>query len=802
MTDFVRSIRIALRGLGRTPGFLASAVLILGLGIGTAVAVFTVFRAVLVQRLPVADPDRVVVISTYREKVDVEFGLVKTDLKAVKREARTMRDVAGYAHWGTSEGPLVDGDRTLTLGRVVATGGFFEVLGARAAIGRLLRPEDDVPGAAPVLVLSYQNWQRWFGGDSSVVGHHLYEPYSQREYTVVGVAPAGLDFPNGAGYWLPWSEFDTFDVIAIARLAPGASPRAAADEFASIIKRTPQKWRTGSMNITGAKVVPFTQAMLGDVRPVLIALGAAVALLLAIACVNVGGLLLLRASTRARELAIRRALGATYSDVARQLLLESGLIAVGGGVVGFLSAGILVQLLVAAAPARLPRLDVIRLSGTPVWMAIGVTVAAVLLFGVVPSLIAARTDVASALRFDSRSGRDSASRRRFRHVLVAAQTTLALVMLSGAALLARSLGRLESIDLGYIPDHLTQLATSWPSKKYDSVAKYYPLGEEILRRWRSIPGVVSVTPALIPPLIGDNVFLGRFDKEGQSASDRTSNPFLPEMSGDRDYFRTFGTRLLSGRAFTDADREDGAQVAIVSETVARRMWPGENPIGKRIRYLMLDSTSWRTVIGVAEDAHIRTLRTSSPIVYVPWRQMGFWQFNFAIRTRGNIGTVLPALRRELAPIDPLLKLWYVHPTDELLAGPLTQPRISAYLMSVFGIAALLLAAIGLYGLMASLVRERTREIGVRMALGATPERLRREVLAQALKVTGAGALVGIVAALATSKLLTAMLFELSPTDPLALAASCGVLLVVIVIAAYGPARRATKIDPSIALRAD
>jgi predicted permease len=802
MTDFVRSVRIALRGLGRTPGFLASAVLILGLGIGTAVAVFTVFRAVLVQRLPVADPDRVVVISTYREKVDVEFGLVKTDLKAVKREARTMRDVAGYAHWGTSEGPLVDGDRTLTLGRVVATGGFFEVLGARAAIGRLLRPEDDVPGAAPVLVLSYQNWQRWFGGDSSIVGHHLYEPYSQREYTVVGVAPAGLDFPNGAGYWLPWSEYDTFDVIAIARLAPGASPRAAADEFASIIKRTPQKWRTGSMNITGAKVVPFTQAMLGDVRPVLIALGAAVALLLAIACVNVGGLLLLRASTRARELAIRRALGATYGDVARQLLLESSLIAVGGGVVGFLSAGLLVQLLVVAAPARLPRLDVIRLSGTPVWMAIGVTVAAVLLFGVVPSLIAARTDVASALRFDSRSGRDSASRRRFRHVLVAAQTTLALVMLSGAALLARSLGRLESIDLGYIPDHLTQLATSWPSKKYDSVAKYYPLGEEILRRWRSIPGVVSVTPALIPPLIGDNVFLGRFDKEGQSASDLTSNPFLPEMSGDRDYFRTFGTRLLSGRAFTDADREDGARVAIVSQTVARRMWPGENPIGKRIRYLMPDSTSWRTVIGVAEDAHIRTLRTSSPIVYVPWRQMGFWQFNFAIRTRGDIGTVLPALRRELAPIDPLLKLWYVHPTDELLAGPLTQPRMSAYLMSVFGIAALLLAAIGLYGLMASLVRERTREIGVRMALGATPERLRREVLLHALGVAGTGAVVGLAAALLTSKLLTALMFEVSPTDPLALAGACGVLLIVILIAAYGPAHRATKVDPAIALRSD
>jgi putative ABC transport system permease protein len=802
MNDLVRSIRVAFRGLARTPGFLTAAIVILGLGIGTAVAVFAVSRAVLFQRLPVADADHVVVISTYRKNQDSEFGLVKSDLKAVKRDARTMREVGGYAHWATSEGPLVDGDRTLTLGRVVVTGSFFDALGAHAVVGRLIRPEDDLPGAAPVIVLSYQNWQRWFGGDSSVVGHHLYEPYSQADYTIIGVAPPGLDFPNRAGYWLPWQNNDQFDVIAVARLAPGATPRAAADEFASIVKRTPQKWRTGAMNITGAKVLPFTQAMLGDIRPVLIALSAAVALLLTIACVNVGGLLLLRASTRARELAIRRALGATYGDVARQLLLESTLIAVAGGVLGLMSAAALVELLVVAAPARLPRLDVIQLSGTPTWIGVGVTIVAVLLFGVVPSLVAARADVASVLRFDSRSGRDSASRRRFRHVLVAAQTTLALVMLSGAALLARSLANLESMTLGYKSDHLAQLSVSWPTKKYDSVSKYYPLGEEIVRRWRSIPGVVAVTPTLIPPLVGDNVFLGRFDKEGQSASEVAGNPFIAEMSGNGDYFRTFGTRILSGRAFTDNDREDTAPVAVVSDMVAKRMWPGENPIGKRIHYLLPDSISWRTVIGVAEDSHIRTLRAATPIVYVPWRQMGFWQFGLAMRTRGEIGSVLPAMRRELVTIDPLLRLWYVHPTDELLAGPLAQPRISAYLMSVFGIAALLLAAIGLYGLMASLVRERTRELGVRMALGAEPERLRREVLSHALRLTGAGALVGVVVALAASKLLTTMLYELSPTDPLALAAACGVLLVVIVVAAYGPARRATKIDPAIALRAD
>jgi hypothetical protein len=231
-----RAIRVSLRGLARTRGFTAAALLILGLGIGTAVAVFTVCRAVLLERLPVTDPDHLVVISTYRQQTDVEFGLVKSDLKAVKRESRTLRDVAGYAHWGTSQGPLVDGDRTLTLGRVIVTGGFFDVLGARAVVGRLLHPDDDVPGAAPVLVISYQNWQRWFGGDPSVVGRHLYGPYSQLTYTIVGVAPPGLDFPNGAGYWLPWSNVDGFSVIAIARLVGGANASEAANEFAGIVK--------------------------------------------------------------------------------------------------------------------------------------------------------------------------------------------------------------------------------------------------------------------------------------------------------------------------------------------------------------------------------------------------------------------------------------------------------------------------------------------------------------------------------------------------------------------------------------
>jgi putative ABC transport system permease protein len=796
MPDFARQVRIALRGLRRTPAFTAAAILILGFGIGTAVAMFTVFRAVLIERLPVRDPERVVVMSTYKDP-KVEYGLGAQNLKEVLRGSRTIRDIAGFAHWGTSQGPLVDGDRTLTLGRVVVTGGFFEVLGARPALGRLFRREDDQKGAAPVLVLSYKAWRRDFGGDSSVVGRRLYEPYSQQNYTVVGIAPAGLDYPTGSEYWIIWPE-PGYSAIAIARLAPGATPSAAAAELFAVLQRiSPQ------LHITGARAIGVAQAMIGDVRPILFLLTGAVLLLLLIACVNVGGLLLLRAGSRSRELAIRRALGATYGDVARQLLLESGLLAAAGGLFGLACARALTKVLLVLAPTQLPRADVIQLAGTPILAGIGVTVITVLLFGVVPSLIAARTDVAATLRLDARSGRDSTARRRFRHVLVAAQTMLALMMLAGGALLARSLARLQSLSLGYDADHLTMLATSWPSKKYDSVSKMYPLGEDLTRRWRAIPGVVAVTPTLIPPLVGDNVFLGRIDLEGQSESDRASNPIVPIESGGKEYFRTLGTRLLRGRSFEDADREDAELVAVVSESVARRLWPGQDPIGKRIHYWTPDSiNAWRRVIGVAADTHLRMFRDATPTVYVPWRQAGFWQFNFAIRTSGDIGTVLPALRREARAVDPQLMLWYVHPMDELLAKPLARPRMSAVLMSMFAAAALLLAAIGLYGLMASVVRESTREIGIRMALGAAPERLRRDVLGQALLVSGSGAVIGLVATLVTSRLLAAMLFDVSPTDPVALAGACAVLLVVVTIAAYVPARWATKVDPASALRSD
>lgn len=793
MDRIARDFRTAVRGLRRTPTFSVTAVLILALGIGMAVAMFTVFDAVLVRQLPVQQPDRLVVLWTYQDPA-VELSIGRKTFEQIRPGTRTLREVAGVVHWGATPAPLVDGERSVVLNRALVTGNFFDVLGARAALGRLLRPEDDVPGAPRVIVLSYAAWQSQFGGDSAVIGRRLIEPYGQTPHTIVGVAPPGLDYPAGAGYWVPpWPG--EMQMTVVARLAPNATAEDARFEFFSMAQRLAPDW-----HFVGAQVVPFPEAVTGRVRPVLIVLTAAVALLLLIACVNVGNLLLLRAAMREREIAIRRALGASQGDVVRQLLVESGILAAAGGVLGLLAAKVLLRVILVVAPERLPRVDVIRLAGAPLVIAVAVTLVAVLVFGVAPALLAARGTVATTLRLDARSGSGTRQRRQLRHALVASQVALALIMLAGAGLLARSLDRLQRVALGYTADHLSFLELAYPAAQYDS-SRLATLGDQLASRLRAIPGVTALTPVLLPPFLGANVFRGRLDIEGQSPAEAEANPLVPLEVGGPDYFRTIGIPLLRGRGFLDSDRAEGPLVAVVSEAVARRVWPNENPIGKRIRYWGADSATWRTVVGVAGDIRYRSLREPNPSVYVPWRQ-GYWQGGFAIRTTGSLAAVLPALRREIRVVDPQLSLWHARTMDDLLAGPLAQPRLSAMLLSGFGLAALLLAAVGLYGVMASAVREQTRELGIRMALGATAGRVRRDVLGHALGVTVVGAAIGVAGALASSRLFTALLFEVSPTDPVTLAGVCALLVGVGGAAAYLPARRATKVDPARALRAD
>jgi predicted permease len=465
---------------------------------------------------------------------------------------------------------------------------------------------------------------------------------------------------------------------------------------------------------------------------------------------------------------------------------------------GLACAEALRRTLVALAPLQLPRTDVVLAAGLPVGVAAAVSILAVLLFGVVPAFVAVRRNPASPIRLDARGGNDSRQRRRVRHGLVAAQIALAVVMLAGAGLLARTLQRLEQLHLGYTASHLSILQLSIPWAKYDSMPSILRLYDAIGPRLSAVPGVVAATPVLIPPFMGLSVWIGSWEAEGRTTASDPA-PTAPFEVGDAQYFRTFGIPIRRGRGFLDTDRENAPQVAVVSETMARHTWPGQDPIGQRLRAKNEDV--WRTVVGVAGDIRIRSLRDASPTVYLPYHQFN-WQGFIAIRTSGELATVLPAIRRAVSAADPTVGLWRARTMDQFLDAPLAEPRMSALLMSGFGLVALLLSAIGLYGVMASAVREQTRELGVRMALGASPKRLLGDVLRRAMGVSAAGAAVGLGAALLVSRFARALLFEVGPNDPIALLGACTLLLVVALIAAYVPARLASRVDPARALQAD
>ena len=538
---------------------------------------------------------------------------------------------------------------------------------------------------------------------------------------------------------------------------------------------------------------------------------------------NVGNLLLLRAAGRAHELGVRRAIGAGAVDVLRQLLTESGVLAVTGGVLGVGLGGVLLKALFRLAPAGLPRADLIGMAGAPVAVGGLVTALAVVLFGVVPSLGTLRFDLFSPLRSDNRSGTESRVQRKVRQALVATQIALALVLLAGAGLLGRSFARLAGLNLGYSIEQVSLLTLTLPWQPWATQCGWYgPLPtpvdtaraqvclnqsafdfhDRIMERLRVQPEIVSLSPVVLPPFLGPSAGMSRVVVEGQSDEEGKSNPFLGLDAVGPDFFRTLDIPILQGRGFTDADREGAPKVAVVTEGAARRLWPHQAALGRRFHYPGQSAPdSQMTVVGVIPDVRYKEYREATPTILRPYRQLDV-EGLFVVRTRGSIAATLPAIRRAVRDVHPEADVVKAQAMDELIAPQLAQPRFHALLLSTFALAALVLAAIGLYGIMASAVAQQTRELGVRLALGATPAGLRTWVLRQALTVAGAGAVVGLLGALAGSRLLTSMLFEISPSDPVTLIGVSLLLLTVALLAAYLPARRATKIDPARALRAE
>jgi predicted permease len=819
-----RELSQAARSLRRAPAFSVTVVLILGLAIGMSSAMFTVFQSVLLRHLPARQPEQIVELSGVASGAATEVPITPGQLHRLRRETHTLREAAGLAHWRVLADALADGDRRLVLREAVVTDDFFAVLGADPALGRLFRAGDEVPWGASArnvgvpVVLSYAAWRRGFGGDSSVIGHHLVSPKLSWTMTIIGVAPPGLDYPRGVEYWIA-SEYGSIDVVA--RLSPNATPEAARKDFLTFLERDPEQARNLGANSVGAQVHTLDDMVTGQARPALLALSAAVVLLLVLACVNVGNLLLLRAAGRVRELSIRRAIGASAMDLLQCLFAESLLLAVGGGVLGVVFARVLLDALIRLAPSGLPRTDLIVLAGTPLLTGSLVTAATVILFGVAPSLVALRFDLSTPLRSDTRSGTEGRRLRKVRQALVASQLALAVVVLAGAGLLVRSLARLATMDMGYPTEQLTMLSVSLPWGTYardcrpsgtvltaaDTTAWSRCAGrvnfvahERIMANLRTLPQVVSISPAAAPPFLGSNVWMGRFAAEEQSDAEAKTNPWFGFDAVGPDFFRTLGVPLVSGRVFTDADREDAPRVAVITEGVARRLWPNQSAIGKRLRDPAQHSPdSLVTVVGVVRDFHYRLHRESTPTIFRPYWQV-LAQGYFAVRTRGAM-MPMDAWRRAVEGAGGATFV-RAESMDDLIAPQLAVPRFDALLLSIFALAAIVVAAVGLYGIMASAVNQQRRELGIRMALGATAGSVRNMVLKQAMLVACAGTLAGLAGALGGSRLLTSMLFEVRPSDPATLAGVAVLLLATAAGAAYIPARRATRIDPARALRAE
>jgi putative ABC transport system permease protein len=812
LNDLARDVRYAVRSLSKSPVFSTVAVMTLALGIGANTAIFSLLDQTLLRPLPYPDVDRIVLVWGRFTGIGLPHDRNWVSAPEFRDIEAGHHSFAALAAIDLNSYNISAGSTPLHVQGAAVSPAFFDVLGVQPAIGRPFTSNEAQPGRDRVVVLSHALWQSAFGGDATIVGRTV--RLNGQPCTIAGVMPPSFEYPDGVELWKPLAftpddlapdNRGSHGLLAIARIKPTLSlSRARADMDAlttSIIATNPQyDYRRAHYAL---QLTTLTEDAVGDVRATLVLLMGAVGLVLLIACANVANLQFVRAAARTRELAVRTALGAGRRQIIVQLVVESGLLAITGGAVGLLAAAWLLRALAPAAGTVLPSHVTIALSPQVLVFTAATSIATVLVFGVGPATYASAVAPADALKGSGRTTAASPAARRMRHVFVAAEIALSLVLLTGAGLLGRSLLRLIVVDPGFRSEGVLTFRVALPDEKYPTDETRRLFFRQALDRVRALPGVLSVGSVNILPLSGSN-------NSGTVTIDTTSVPteqrapeadWRPVLPG---YFETMGIRLISGRFFTDADNDRTEPAAIVDETLARAYWPRADAVGRRLKIGGPQSTSpWRTIVGVVGHVRYRTLQEPSRVeVYWPQLQRAWPAQSFVLRVRADAATFRTALERAIQSVDPDEPVYAVRTMDDVMATSIARRRFATLLLVAFASVALLLAVIGVYGLTAYSVAERSQELGIRLALGATPKLVVAAVVGNSLLVAVGGVVLGIIVAAALAKLVASMLFETTPADPLTYVAGAVLLLSTAMAASFAPARRAARIDPARTLRAE
>jgi len=803
-------LRHGARGLLRARAFTTAAVLTLALGIAGATVMFALVQGVLLRPLPVRDQDRLILgWRALPSDPSSHLPIPRIQIDALSRDSRLLEGVAGVDYNGAGSATVVDNGESGFIGPANVTGDFFSVLGVEPILGRALERSDDVPGAELVLVITHGLWQRRYGGAPDVLDRRML--LGGHPYRIVGVMPPDVEYPRGVEAWntvaasasanpqFGWAVELELDLVA--RLRPGATIDQVRQEMEGLMPRLDAEAPPRALRGLRPVVRPFADEVVGGSRLALLALFAAVGLVLAISCVNVANLLLMRGAARRGEIAVRSALGAGPGHLARGLLAESVLLALAGGLVGLGVAWWALPVLLALVPGGLPRVESVRIDAGVVAFAAAVSLLAAGVAGVVPALGSTRVDALSVLRAGRRTGGTTALPRG-RRVLVVVQVAFAVVVVAAAGLLIRSLLRLQSVDMGMATGELTLVGLDLSPDGDAAREGLLPFLDELTARLESTEGIQGATPVNAPPYVGTGGWdAPSWTAEGQGAGEAARNPILNLEAVRPGYFETLGVTVVRGRTFTPHDRKGAPNVAIVTGEVARQSWPGQDPIGRRLKFGPPDSDeSWRTVVGVVAGMRYRELGTVRPSLYLPAEQFIASAHVLVVRTSTPVTLLSSIVRDRLGELDPTARVGWIAPFDALVAKPLARPRWNAFVIGLFGVASFLLATIGLFAVMGAHARDREEELGVRLALGATPTGLRWLVLREGLVLAAVGATLGLAASLATSRVLHGLLYEMDPLDPVSLLGAAVILLGAAALASYLPARALTNADPMAALR--